>query len=1178
MEQNQEKNEYQELIRVIGQRKYPISCTGMKGSAASFALAHIYTRLKIPLFIVAPSSEQAERIYNEISFYLGNCRDKLFLFPSYHMSPFKLLSYHNEISGSRMAVLFRLIENKKPPIVVTDMEALMQKIVPKSAIIDYAELLMEGEDIDRDELISKLISGGYTRTSIVEEPGDFCVRGGIMDIFSPLYDDPVRIEFFGDAAESLRFFSASTQRTRASVKEAVIIPARECIMAPEMTNDVISRIRKRAVSLDLAVSDVREIIRQIKTEQTFEGFDTLLPLIYKDTETLFDYMPGNTLPVLTDPAKLDRIGDELIERAEDDYEDARSQSKLCVKPASIYIQWPKFYEIFCKCSFLAFRMIPISFDGRDDMAKKHRFQFKMEDNTDAGLLQQNRQAGENFLLPLCNWIREKKDFGYGIVIICASKIQAGRLKSLLEPYGILPVLKDGKDESGKFPGNQEDLSGKVTICIGSVNKGFVWPAAFLALISEQEIFGKRHASKARKRKQVKTGFVEFADLKKGDPVVHSEHGIGCYDGLVKLTIDKTACDFLLIRYKDDDKLYLPVDRMSLIEKYMGAGDGKPHLDKMGGSSWNRVKNRVKKSVQKIAEELLKLYAKRKVEKGHAFSVPDDFLSDFEAAFPYDETPDQKKAIDDVLADMASPVSMDRLVCGDVGYGKTEVALRASFAAVFGGKQVSILVPTTVLAEQHFSTFSDRFSAWPIRLACMTRFRSKKEQKEIIEGLKKGEIDIVIGTHRLLQKDVAFNDIGLMILDEEQRFGVKHKEKLKKIRSNVDVLALTATPIPRTLHLSLMGVRDISLIATPPQDRHSIITYICKLDDAVITDAVRKELGRGGQIFFVHNNISTIKRMARHIQTLVPEVRLDVIHGRMDEENLERIMLDFMNNELDMLVATSIIESGLDITLANTILVNRADLFGLSQIYQLRGRVGRSGRQAYAYLFIPDESLLKKDAKKRLKVLMEHSDLGSGFKIAMNDLKIRGGGSILGASQSGHITAVGYDMFLKLMEESVSTLKGEPVTEALEPEININRSAFLSEKYIPGIDQRMAAYRRLSKMGDLKQISDFKNEMTDRFGPMPEEAGNLLLKIMFRVLAIKAGIARLDLVKNCLSLRFSPAHLKNHHKIVNMVAEKKYNLQLIPDHVLKARFSGQSMGAVMGKTKNILKEIIQHVNE
>jgi transcription-repair coupling factor (superfamily II helicase) len=697
------------------------------------------------------------------------------------------------------------------------------------------------------------------------------------------------------------------------------------------------------------------------------------------------------------------------------------------------------------------------------------------------------------------------------------------------------------------------------------------------VVTEDEIFGVRHQRRKRTDSRPRTQMLDLQELKKDDLIVHNDHGIGQYGGLAKMNIDGVTNDFLIVIYKGGDKLYLPVDRMGVVQKYMGVEGVVPVLDTLGGKSWERVKSRVKKSAEKIAGELLKLYARRKVDRGHSFSPADNYVQDFEAGFAYEETADQQKAIEDVISDMQKPTPMDRLVCGDVGYGKTEVALRAAFMAVNDGKQVAILVPTTILAEQHYETFRNRFERYPVNVACLSRFRSPRVQRTIIEELKAGKTDIVIGTHRLVQKDVAFNDLGLLILDEEQRFGVKHKEKLKAFRSTVDVLALTATPIPRTLHLSLVGVRDISIISTPPEFRKSIMTYISEFDDAVIADAITKELRRRGQIFFVHNNIRSIEKVAAKIRRLVPEVRLAVAHGRMDEDELEQVMFLFMNREIDMLVCTTIIESGLDIASANTIIVNRADRFGLSQMYQLRGRVGRADEQAYAYLLIPHESLLGRDAQKRLKVLMEHSDLGAGFQIAMSDLKIRGGGSILGASQSGHIAAVGYDMFLKLMETAVRELKGEETIEPLEPEINVSVSAFLAESYIPDIDQRMSAYRRLAKMIELQQIADFKAELLDRFGPLPEEAANLLLKILLKVMAKKAGVLRLDLLGQNLILNFSESHQRDPAAMVEMILADPKRFNLSPENVLKIRLTSRRLNSQLAQAKNLLKEIAQRVN-
>jgi transcription-repair coupling factor (superfamily II helicase) len=801
-------------------------------------------------------------------------------------------------------------------------------------------------------------------------------------------------------------------------------------------------------------------------------------------------------------------------------------------------------------------------------------QFKAEDNSELTRELKGHRDTENLLLPFAEWINSKANSGMNTIIVSSSKSRAQKIDALLKPYGVRTDILE-KFHTKRLLNHGSPKT--AFLCLGDLSKGFVWPEESLAIITDIEIFGNKGRHKKTAAPKIKTQLLSFNELKQGDLIVHSEHGIGQYHGLTKLKLNGTINDFLLLLFRDDDKLYLPVDRISMVQKYMGVDGITPTLDKLGGKSWERVKARVKKSAEKIASELLKLYASRRVLKGHGFSDVSEEIREFEAGFPYDETRDQLSAIDDVFSDMISTVPMDRLICGDVGYGKTEIALRASFVAVQDGKQVAILAPTTVLVEQHHATFSQRFQQYPVRVACLSRFRPAKEQKAIVEDLKAGKIDIVIGTHRLVQKDVAFKDLGLLILDEEQRFGVKHKEKLKQFKNTVDVLTLTATPIPRTLHMSLLGVRDISVLSTPPEYRRAIITYISEFDDTIVKDAIRKEMKRGGQIFFVHNNIYTIQAMARRLQELVPDVRLAVAHGRLEESKLEKVMLSFMNQELDMLVCTTIIESGLDIASANTILVNHADRFGLSQIYQLRGRVGRSVDQAYAYLFVPRESKLTKDAVKRLKVLMEHSDLGSGFQIAMSDLKIRGGGSILGASQSGHIAAVGYDTFLQLMEEAMSELKGEPVQDTLEPEINLTLSTFIPESYMPDIDQRLSTYRHLARMNSLKELSDFKTEMEDRFGALPLEASNLLIKIMLKVLAIGAGVKRLDLKEDQLLLHFSESHQKNPFGIVDMITNGKNRFAITPDHIFIADLSGTSEVSMLAQTKNILKEIRQRVN-
>jgi len=1167
---NQEINRLNTLIDQIPIQGRPVELMGLSGSDKAFLISKIYHQLRFPILVVTPSIKEAQRFLEDLRFFDHSADAALVLFPPYNILPFKFLSYHSETAAQRICALYNIIESKTPPIVVTSVDALLQRVIPKQEIIDYAELIVADEEIERNGFIEKLVAGGYQHASIVEEPGDYCVRGGIVDIYGPLYADPIRIEFFGDTVESIRFFSAASQRTIKPIAEAVVLPAREMVLNKALLLQIINRIRARAAELEIPVTEIRKIIDLIENGQGFPGIESLIPLIYPELDNVFDYLPKNTLIVSSGDGDLARAADESEERIAKNFEASCQGKKLCVDPSQLYLSWPQVEAMISQKKPLAFKQLEVQRGVEPNRSDAMQIRTVVETNADLSLQLTNYQDKENLLKPLADWIDEKRRAGLATFIVCRTKTQAERLKSLLTPYGFQFKLTESFS-------NAKIEANILCLCLGQISSGFVWAAESLAIITEAEIFGLRPRRRKPSRPRPSSELLDLQDLKKDDLIVHVELGIGRYDGLRKLKVDGFTNDFLVLLYKDGDKLYLPVDRMSIVQKYMGVDGIEPVIDKMGGTSWKRVKARVKRSAEKIAGGLLKLYAKRKFDKGYSFGSVDSYFQDFEAGFEYEETPDQIKAIENVLEDMYQKTPMERLICGDVGYGKTEVALRASFLAVNNNKQVAILVPTTILAEQHYATFSKRYERYPINIACLSRFRSVRKQKEIIADLEAGRLDIVIGTHRLLQKDIAFKDLGLLILDEEQRFGVKHKEKLKNLKHNVDVLTLTATPIPRTLHMSLVGIRDISIISTPPEFRQAIITYICEFDGALISEAIQKELSRQGQIFFVHNNIQSITKIARKLQHLVPEVRLDIAHGRMAENDLEQVMYRFLNKEFDMLVCTTIIESGLDIPAANTIIVNRADRFGLAQIYQLRGRVGRADEQAYAYLIIPNESLLTKDAQKRLKVLMEHSDLGSGFQIAMNDLKIRGGGTILGASQSGHIAAVGYDMFLKLMEDAMAELKGEAPLESLEPEINVRMSAFISESYIPDIDQRLAAYRRLAKMTELKEINDFKTELIDRYGELPKEASNLLFKIVLKILSRKTGVSRLDLTGQQLLLHFSDVHIKNTERLVDMILSAPERYKLMKGHVLSVKLAGYAGGSHLSRAKNILKEIVQRVN-
>ena len=1172
MMQNQEKI----LERFLGDTSAPVAsvleCNGLKGASAAFFLWRCYCRRPRSLLVLTANVRQAEALWHDLIFFQNDATVPVLYFPPYNILPYKVLAYHNETAARRIKVLYTLLDARRAPIVVTTIGAFLKRVIPKSEVGDYAELLMVGEDLDRSQLVEKLVDGGYTHSHIVEEPGDFGVRGGILDIFCPLYDHPLRVEFFGDTIESLRFFSADTQRRLGEIEEAVISPAREAIMSGDRLPEIISRIRLQANDQQLPKHESRRLISGIKEDKRFPGIESLMPLISPELDILLDYLPANSVVVEVEPADLEKAAIEVYQRAEQHYAVAREEQKLCIDPVQLFLSWQAACEVLNTHRRLCLRQLPVGIPdlSGEMMSPSLTYDIQDIDLPSRDYAAKGSREGLSPFQALADWITSQVSKGLAVHLACRNTNQMERVMGVLEPYGI-----DFEQVAGVAVPEVSHKS--VLILEGQLSAGFTWPSAGLAIITDVDIFGVRRSRPGKRSRKTGMPTITFGDLHQGDLVVHSEHGIGQYDGLTQLELNRTENDFLTICYRGGDRLYLPVERMGLIQKYMGVEGVKPVLDKMGGKSWEKVKARVKRSAERIAGELLKLYAARKVRSGFTFQPVDEYMAEFEGGFPYEETPDQLKAIEDVRQDMASTVPMDRLICGDVGYGKTEVALRAAFMAVFNGKQVAVLVPTTVLAEQHHDTFQHRFKRFGVQVESLSRFRSRTEQKDIIERLAAGHIDIVIGTHRLLQKDIHFRELGIFILDEEQRFGVRHKEKLKKLRQSVDVLTLTATPIPRTLHLSLSGIRDISIISTPPEYRRSIITYVSEYNDGLVKEAIQREMDRGGQVYFVHNHVASIIRMAEKIRALVPEVRAGIAHGQMSEDELEQVMMAFHRRELDLLVTTTIIESGLDIPSANTILVNRADRFGLAQMYQLRGRVGRAEEQAYAFLFIPKESRLTTQARKRLKVLMEHSDLGSGFQIAMNDLKIRGGGTILGASQSGHIAAVGYDMFLQLMEDTMAELKGEVVVQPLDPEINVPFSAYIPETCIPDLDQRLSMYRRLSKIDNPADIPDIKTELEDRFGEIPKVTRNLLTKILLKALAVKAGVKRLDLSNGKLSLMFSEAHQGNPQGIVEMIGRDPKRFQLTPDHTLSLPVTKKGAQGSIAQVKKILQEIAHHVN-
>lgn len=1161
-----------QLLDTIAKRDTSLDLTGVHGSGSAYITAKLFASNDCSLVVVLPDRKRAMAFMDELEFYLPRGKRRVIYFPGYNILPFKALSFHSETAAKRIAALYKLISRREHHLIVTHVDTLLLKMIPRKRLADAADLVINNEEIDRDLLVARLNAGGYIRTSLVEEPGDYSVRGGILDVFSPSADFPVRIELFGDYVESLRFFSPITQRGIKDIQEIEIIPANEAVIDPAELPEILGRLRKAGADAGVDPVVIRGHVDKIREEGRFPGMEGMLSIVYPELDSFMDYIPDHTLFLLENSLDIEAGATAFEQKTRQNYTSAIAENRLSVTPESLYIDWSQVKSRLFEQKPLCFKRLTMDSRVADNAA----FSFDISDNTFLSSSLKGEGKTEALFQPLADWFLGKKNDGFRAVAVCSSTTQSQRLISILRPYGVEPTFLKGFEEVESQKPGIYCIPGYAS---GNLTRGFVSTEQGIALVTNQEIFGAKRRRSAGGTKRAKSQFITPEELKEGDIVVHLEHGLGRYEGLVTLKLEGISGDFILISFRDDDRLYLPVDRMEMVEKYIGVDGYSPILDKIGGKTWQKSRAKAKKEVEKMAGELLKLYAERRVTKGFAFSRPDHFFNDFEASFPYEETPDQLKAIDDVLVDMESERPMDRLVCGDVGYGKTEVAIRATFKAVTDGKQVAIVVPTTILAEQHVHTFRERFGSYPVTVESLSRFRTKGEQARIVKELEEGKLDVVIGTHRLLQKDIAFKSLGLLVIDEEQRFGVKHKEALKKRRSSVDVLALTATPIPRTLHMSLTGMRDISIISTPPVDRQPIVSYISEYDDAIAAGAIQKELERGGQIFFIHNNIKTIFKTAENLKKLVPEVRIAVAHGRLNEASLETAMLQFINREIDMLVCTTIVESGLDIPSANTMIINRADMFGLAQIYQLRGRIGRGEEQAYAYLFVPEEHRLTRDAQKRLAALMEHRDLGSGFQIAMKDLQIRGAGSALGGSQSGHVAAVGYDMFLKLLDEAVADLKGQPLTDPLEPEINVTLSTFISDEYVQSIEQRLTIYRRLSQMTTVKEVAAMQQELVDRFGKLPEEAGNMLLKIMLRVLCVKAGVKKLDLTNTSLTLVFSAVHQRRPQALAGGVSMINAAHEFTAENTLRFSIGGKfkPVTRALGEAKKILQVIAPLVN-
>ena len=1044
--------------------KKSISVSGLVGSSRTLLAAWLFRKCSRPILYISPDQESSEKDFIDFKTYLDN--NAVALFPSWEIQPYEIRAPHAENVGDRLKVLYDLnCGNKK--VICAPAAALIEPTIEKEDLSKLALEIRKDDSIDSDQLADRLVNMGFVRRPMVEQLGDFAVRGGIIDVFPATAPEPVRIELFGDTVDSLRTFSVLTQRSLSRIDSAVILPLRE-IPADSGTIETAGELltQEKAIALHQALGP----------NHAFDGLEFFRQLFTDDKSSVLDFLAEETIVIKDDFDSIRNEIETMLEKASDRYSD-RSDYPFG-SPDEIFISFDK----------MKIRMEKYAGIGLSGL-------LKIEDDSINVRSLPQEPFGSHIKI-FVEKLNEYQQQGYTSVVFCDGENQKIRLGELLGDYDIEVPMEKSR-----------------------ISSGFGLPDITLWFLTDHEIFSRTRPRRKIRRFKEGIALSSYQSLKPGDYIVHIDYGIGKYRGLETLTVDGRKRDCLLIFYAGDDKVYVPIEEFSRVQKFAGK-EGKPTLSRLGTGAWERIKARARKGIMNMARELITLYAKRQTLGGFAHKKDTPWLMELEASFEYEETPDQLAAINDIKADMEKPVPMDRLICGDVGYGKTEVAVRAAFKAAESGKQVAILVPTTILAQQHLTTFRERLVSFPIKVELLSRFRSPRESKLVKEGMKNGTVDIVIGTHKLLQKDIEFRDLGLLVVDEEQRFGVAHKEKIRKLRSQVDTMTLTATPIPRTLQLSLLGARDMSVINTPPKDRLPIVTEVSLFSPKTIVDAINREIIRGGQVFFVHNRVESIYAIYRYLKKLMPATSIVVGHGQMPERQLENVMIDFIDKKYQILLATTIIESGLDMPSVNTIVIDRADKLGLAQLYQLRGRVGRSSRRAYAHLLVPPLKLMKEKARKRLRAIEEFTELGSGFHLAMRDLEIRGAGNILGAQQHGFIEEIGFDLYCRLVEEAVAELKQkEPPRKKIEIRIQTDLDLYIPDSYIDEPDLRVDVYRNIAEIDNFEKLESLAAEMTDRYGKYPEAVENLLNLSACRLLLSESGAERLSLKGGDLFIEF-----------------------------------------------------------
>ena len=1086
-----------ELAGLLGSRHGLLAVAEPARAFVLAGLAAASTRR--PLVVVTPTGTDADRLAHDLRAYLGP--DEVDVFPAWETLPFERVSPSFETMALRLRAMWKLRSNEPPAVVVAPIKALLQRLGPHVEDTDPI-IVRPGDTIDPQALVEALVGLGYRREYQVEHRGEVAVRGSIVDVYPATADAPARIDLWGDEVERLTEFSVHDQRATIDLAEVVLFGCRELRPTPE--------VRARAESLIATEPWAVDQWDKLANGLVFDGMESWLPWLTTDEHVLLDLLSPDALVVLVEPRRIrDRAAELLDEEAALAYTLARTWDATGSQFPRLHMPFDRLL-VHTKAPVWTLAAAP---EGPD--------------TTVVQAMGWAPVLGDPGVI--VSQMRRLVDDGYRVVVCADGEGSGDRIQAILREQGMRTDVLP--------PGHEVTLSGHdrragVQIAVQAIERGFILPSIKLALLAEADLTGRRRAHRRVKaRKRAAQGF--FEDLKPGDYVVHHQHGVGRFAGMVKRAIGGVDRDYLLLEYKSNDKLYVPSDQIDAVRPYSGEP---PSLHKLGGKDWAQTKARVRAAVREIAQELVVLYQTRITAVGHAFGGDTPWQTEIEEAFPFAETPDQLRAIADVKADMESESPMDRLVCGDVGFGKTEVAIRAVFKCIQDGQQAAILVPTTLLAQQHFQTFSDRFANYPVRVEVLSRFLTPAQAKRVVSGVRDGEVDVVIGTHRLLGSDIKFKKLGLLVVDEEQRFGVTHKETMKQLKANVDVLTLSATPIPRTLEMALTGIRDLSLLNTAPAERQPILTFVGEYDERAVAEAIRRELLREGQVFFVHNRVVDIEMVADRVRSLVPEARVVIAHGQMDEGTLEQVVYDFWEGKADVLVCTTIIESGIDMPTVNTMVVDRADRLGLGQLHQLRGRVGRAGQRAYAYLFFPPDVSLSEEAYERLKTIGEHTELGSGFKIAMRDLEIRGAGNLLGGSQSGHIAAVGYDLYSQMVIEAVGELKGETPRQPAEIKLEVPVDANIPHDYIAKEPLRLEAYRRLAEVTSQTDVDDVATEWVDRYGPIPERAAALLAVARLRAECVRTGIREIVVTKasgmipGMLAARLSPVELKASQEI------------------------------------------------